>query len=337
MLRQLSLSCCAAAVLWLPSYAAELAHGDWAIQCDNVKRCEAVGYGPERETERWIALKIVREAGPGTRLDASLIVIGSGPLQQTPLTVTIGERTLDGIRSNTPIAPGALQELLALMLDAQEGAVSDGRERWSMPMSGMKAVLLRTDEVQGRLGTPGALVQRGGRPEATVPPAPPLPVLRAAPRARRLDNARIEAALLAAINRREPRQDDDWTGRHSLFRLHDGRLLFVREAGRGASLSSYDVWLADARPPHVPRRLRLPLLGQETTIDLIDAHFDGTVLDSSGGVRSQADCGSATRWLWTGKGFALLALHRTENCRGLGDAIEHRQWVARTIPIKTTP
>ena len=66
---------------------------------------------------------------------------------------------------------------------------------------------------------------------------------------------------------------------------------------------------------------------------LVNADFDGQVLSSYSG-RTLADCGHATRWLWTGDKFELLALSHADHCRGMLDLIDHRKWVARKVPFR---
>ncbi|RYD40495.1 MAG: DUF1176 domain-containing protein, partial [Verrucomicrobiaceae bacterium] len=47
-------------------------------------------------------------------------------------------------------------------------------KHWTLSLSGLNAVLLKMDEAQDRIGTPGALVRRGNKPESSVlAPVPP--------------------------------------------------------------------------------------------------------------------------------------------------------------------
>ena len=67
-------------------------------------------------------------------------------------------------------------------------------------VAGASAVLLKMDEVQGRVGTPGALVRRGAKPESSVMAPVPAPVVKAVvPVATRKADAALAKPLLAAL------------------------------------------------------------------------------------------------------------------------------------------
>ena len=52
----------------------------------------------------------------------------------------------------------------------------DGAAPAASSSTGASAVLLKMDEYQGRIGTPGALVRKGTKAEAAVPMPTPVPV-----------------------------------------------------------------------------------------------------------------------------------------------------------------
>ncbi len=315
-----------AAALLAPLFCAAQEYEDWTVQCDNVNHCEAVGYGQDSETAGWIAFQVMRDAGPATPVRASFILAEGGPETPAAITITVDRYRPVAIRANEPIPREAAHELLHRMIDGKAGQAGDGRRQWTLPLAGMKAALLRMDALQGRIGTPGALVRRGGRPETAVPPAPAMPVLRAVPPARSIDDPKLKAALLAEISP----GDEGETGFHGLYRLADGRLLYLLELDRGPMDSFHEIWLANGQPPYRPRELQPPTNGLPADA-LINADFDGQVLESSIG-RGFAGCLHSTKWLWTGDGFELLMMNHADHCRGMPGLIEHRKWVARKVP-----
>jgi hypothetical protein len=314
-----------AAALSAPFLCAAQAYDDWTVQCDNVNHCEAVGYGSDRETARWIAVQLVRDAGPATAVKAKVVLAEDGPEKPAAIAITVDEFRSVPIRANQPIPQAAVHQLLDRMIEGRAGQASDGQQQWALPLAGMKAALLRMDALQGRIGTPGALVRRGTRPEAAVPPARAMPVLRAAPRAEVLDDPEIVAALLAETGP----SHDGWADGHSLHRLATGLLLFLRETARGSSSRFYDVWIANARRPYQPRRLSLPNIGPAEDT-LVNANFDGQVLSTWDG-RFLYEFRDATEWLWTGARFELLTVIRADNCYGMLHMIDNRKWVARRV------
>ncbi|GGY15126.1 DUF1176 domain-containing protein [Pseudoduganella dura] len=314
-----------AVALLAPLFCAAQEYEDWIVQCDNINHCEAVGYGQDSETAQWIAFQVMRDAGPATAVSAKFILAEDGPEKPAAITMTVDGYRPVPIQANGPIPHEAAHELLDRMIDGKAGQASDGRQRWTLPLAGMKAALLRMDALQGRIGTPGALVRRGSRPETSVPPAPAMPVLRAAPRAQSIHDRKIKAALLAEIH---PGEED--TGFHGLYRLADGRLLYLLELGRGPMDSFHEIWLANGQPPYRPRELQPPTNGLPADA-LINADFDGQVLESNIG-RGFAGCLHSTKWLWTGDSFELLMMNHADHCRGMLGLIEHRKWVARKVP-----
>ncbi|GGX94670.1 DUF1176 domain-containing protein [Massilia dura] len=315
-----------AAALFAPLVCAAQEYRSWNVQCDNVNRCEAVGYGPDRETARQIAVQLVREAGPDTAVMVKVILTGDGPREPDAVTITVGRHRPIPVRANRPMPREAARELLDMMIDGRTGRASDGAQQLTLPLDGMKAALLRMDAVQGRIGTPGALVRRGRRPEASVPPAPAMPVLHAAPRAQRVED--IE--LIKAVSAEAGLDAAEGIDKHSLYRFADDRLLLLFESARGSYRSFFEAWLANGRPPYQPRRLSLPNIGPEEGF-LESASFNGQVLESyyRG---TYSDCLETIEWLWTGNKFELLTMYRADSCRGMTGLIEHRKWVARKAP-----
>ena len=85
------------------------------------------------------------------------------------------------------IGDNATGELTAVQTAALLGALAKNArlswsakgKSWTVSTKGANAVLLKMDEFQGRLGTPGALVRKGTKSEATVLPALPAPEITA--------------------------------------------------------------------------------------------------------------------------------------------------------------
>ncbi|MBB3219809.1 DUF1176 domain-containing protein [Pseudoduganella umbonata] len=315
-----------AAALSAPLLCAAQAYEDWTVQCDNVNHCEAVGYGPDRDTAQWIAVQLVRDAGPATPVTVRIIVAGDGPGEPVDITITVDNSPPVRVRANQPIPKEAAHKLLGRMIDGRAGVLDDGAQQWALPLAGTKAALLRMDALQGRLETPGALVRRGGRPEAAVPAAPAMPALRAAPSADEIHDREIEAALLAELGPSE----EGWGGHLGLYRLSNGQILVLLESDRGPTSSYYEAWLANGKPPYQPRRIDLPTNGLASD-GLANADFDGQVLGSYSG-RTLSDCFHVSKWLWTGSRFELLAMHHADHCRGMLASIDNRKWVARKAP-----
>lgn len=111
---------------------------DWEVACDNTRRCEAAGFQSEDgETESApAALWLGRDAGAAAAaLEARLMVVTPDDKDAGPLTITAGQ----------------------------------------LALAGLKAVLLKMDDLQGRVGTVTAPVKPGTRPAGAVLPPLAMP------------------------------------------------------------------------------------------------------------------------------------------------------------------
>ena len=307
---------------------------DWAVACDNTRHCEATGFQAETADEP-VQLWLARDAGPGTPVRARLAAESeAGPLRlRLPGFATGPAGKDDGL----PAADVAA--FLARALDASEAEVTDGKKRFVLSLAGLKAALLKMDEVQGRLGSVDALVRKGPQPAARVPAALPVPVLRrvALPKAQPGD-----AALLPAILR-AVRQRDCWNDMPDadgpatqIMRVSATQVVVMRECLRGAYQGSSALWLASDKPPYAPRRLPLPLPGQPTggadDMATMPTLADGELSSWAKG-RGVGDCGETATWAWNGRGFSLAEAAEAPLCRGFaGGGFALRTWVTRRAP-----
>src|SRR5690606_16927615 len=141
------------------------------------------------------------EAGPSTPVQVELQV-SSENASPAELQIAVGGFSLPGLRGDTPQVPaGQVPGLLQELLKNEEASVSAGKQRWTLSLAGATAVLLKMDEAQGRIGTPGALVRRGTRPESSVLPALPAPVVKGVkPRPTRKEDALLAKPLVEALD-----------------------------------------------------------------------------------------------------------------------------------------
>jgi hypothetical protein len=190
---------------------------DWEIVCDNTLACRMVGYCAEKnkhDKSGCASVLLTRAAGPNAPLAGEAALLTDQDDEQAdwpPLTLQINgasQGRLDKEKARGygmyGLTPAQTQALLAA-LQAHETVVF-ASDTLSFPLSGKgaDAIFQKADATQGRVGTPGALAQKGERPEAEVFPLRPVPVIQAkkviiAP-ARALSAAEV-AALKPALLR----------------------------------------------------------------------------------------------------------------------------------------
>ena len=233
------------------------------------------------------------------------------------MTLTIDGRTLGALAVREGLAtfaPPQRDELLAALRRDSDIALGAGERRWMLSDSGASAVMLKMDEFQGRLDTPGALVRKGQRDEAQVPSPKPAPRVRRValpeptPEERKLAT---DPAFVRAINKAMTRDDCEGFTAGSeeapltVRRLDGNRRLASALCWRAAYNEGYGFWIVDARPPHAATVVTI--LGWEE----LD---NGQVTGAHKG-RGLGDCWSHDAWTWNGKAFIHTASHTTGLCK----------------------
>lgn len=302
-------------------------HKDWALQCDNTRTCRAVGYQAETGDSEPVSILLTREAGPDTPVQVELQV-STEKASPAALQITVGKFSLTGLAGDMPHVPAVqVPRLLQELLKNDEATVSAGKDRWTLSLAGASAVLLKMDEAQGRVGTPGALVRRGTRPESSVLPPLPAPTVKAVkPLAPRKGDAALAQPLVAALDRAST--EGQCNGENAfdpanvqVHRLTERKVLLSVPCGMGAYNFSSLLWIANDRPPYQP----------EFLAD-VDGDFDpatGAVHSAMKG-RGIGDCWHVREWQFDGRAFVRTREAGDSMCRGFaGGAWQLPTYVTR--------
>ncbi|MGO2213407.1 DUF1176 domain-containing protein [Psychrobacter alimentarius] len=184
-------------VLPLTSISAHAAYGtpyegwgfvqdDWQVVCDNTLTCRAAGYADESQldTPASILLTVLPKlALPTARVQFTL--------ESSEDSFDHAELWLNGKNYGT-LQPAAKDSLIydlsakqtqALINHARVATKIEIRaddKQWYISDKGMSAVLLKLDDVQGRVGTPIALVGKNNRNRQTPKAALPIPTIKKA-------------------------------------------------------------------------------------------------------------------------------------------------------------
>ncbi|MGV3679920.1 MAG: DUF1176 domain-containing protein [Acidovorax sp.] len=329
--------CVCLLALALPAQAADkepvrFTHKDWGLQCDNTRACSAVGYQPEAGDSGPVSIRLTREAGPGTPVLVDLQV-STEDVTPASLNLKVGKLSLSGLKGDIPRVPaGQVAALLQELQKNDEATVTAGKEQWVLSLAGASAVLLKMDEAQGRVGTPGALVRRGSKSESSVLAAVPAPVVNAVrPLPERKGDDALAKPLLAAIDLKEV--DDRCNGdppkpaEVQVHRLTERKVLLSIPCAMGAYNFGGLNWLANDRPPYQPQQL-----DAEGEFDAAD----GSIRSSMKG-RGIGDCWSMQEWHFDGKGFVLTGQSGDSMCRGFaGGAWQLPSYTAKVV-LPTNP
>lgn len=320
------------------AHAAEAApasfqHKDWDLQCDNTLACRAAGYQEEGEGLP-VSMLVTRAAGPNTPVKVQVIALTAESSPST-MELSVGRRVIGGLKGDPASVPAhQVPELLGQLLNAATATVRSGNRTWTLSLAGAKAVLLKMDEAQGRVGTPGAIVHRGDRSESSVPPPLPAPAIKAVkPLPSRPGDVALGRRIYSAFPASEQEAIRDRCNSGfvpaeegvEVFRLDDKTLLISVPCNMGAYNYSSLLWIANDRVPYKPRAVEA------------NGEFDAEtgIVRSSMRARGIGDCAETTDWQYDGQGFTLAAHGSRGMCRGFpGGAWSLPDYVTTTKPVK---
>ncbi|MFK3739308.1 DUF1176 domain-containing protein [Massilia sp. TN1-12] len=293
-------------------------HKDWELVCDNTRTCRAAGYHPETVPLR-ASILLTRRAGPNQPV-AVQIQLADDDRHPSPSTLqmAIDGRPLGAVRIDPDDNTGTLSDaqvkalLPALLKDAKLGWTGNGTT-WTISTAGATAVLLKMDDFQGRIDTSGALARKGSKPESSVLPALPTPVVRAAPVPSEgkpvTFTARQERELLPAL--RKTVHDDSCPSlsqpqRLGVHRLSNDKLLVSHPCWLAAYNTGDGYWVIDARPPYSP-----------VLVTTSGTDYDKGVIGSVQRGRGIGDCMGWWTWTWDGRTFSQTSQRTGGMCRDI--------------------
>ncbi len=230
--------------------------------------------------------------------------IDGRPLGPVALSDTTGELSAEQVAA-----------LLAVLPKSSTIEWRGGGQRWRLSDRGAAAVLLKMDDFQGRLGTPGALIRKGEDDEAGVLPPLPVPVVEAAPlapaRPRDVFFQSLHADAVLEVLRATGLEEDcpdlyEDGVELSVGRLTEERLLASTPCIGGAYNFSSVYWLIGNQPPYEPVLVTAEGEGDSDAGRVIFASFKG---------RGLGDCWSMDEWIWDGEAFVHSKSEMTGMCR----------------------
>lgn len=251
-------------------------HQEWDLACDNTGTCRAAGYSAEGATGLPVSVLVTRAAGPA-KPPAVQVMLGL-EYEEKPAFRTLPEKFSVELKVNgktygqVAIFRNSLMgELTAAQANAllaslgRQASIEFGRGRdiWRLSDKGAAAVLLKMDEYQGRIGTPGALLRKGTQPESSVPAASPAPIVTRAAYARpqpgdeRFIPANREAlrqALRATVkneNCGDLEADGEQAPDLNAQRLSATHMLVWTQCSTGHE-PNYGYWIVSHAPPFRP-------------------------------------------------------------------------------------
>ncbi|GAB2516124.1 DUF1176 domain-containing protein [Lysobacter humi (ex Lee et al. 2017)] len=290
--------------------------GEWIVACDVTGACEARGFVDDGG--EGLHARFRRDAGA----DAEPVL----DIESLPAS---GGEIFVGTRRWRPTRSGALDwrsrdaqadeprvrirgiDAVREFVVAAQAAESFRIAAETGTLVGFNAAMLFVDDVQGRVGTPGALA-RPGSSKARIPAPKPLP---AAPAAGRVREITGEAARRYTSAIAIPADTCDPALRHESSQLYDiggGEVLALILCWRGPYQAASALYRGPGARPSAARPVLLPfpagLSGPDEDGHVLFADFEPATarLSSFGKGRGIGDYGEAATWIFDGREFRLV-------------------------------
>ncbi|WP_043972624.1 MULTISPECIES: DUF1176 domain-containing protein [Acinetobacter] len=338
---QKMLLACYLAVLSSSAFAQDIKglafyHEDWEIYCSNTGTCRAAGYYQVYSDDEPASLLLTRQAGARQPVQVEFalsrfqeVSMPAEKLKNIHFYVNgkdLGQVVLEE-GTDFPVM-GKLSANQAKALSQQPKKTTkivfkNTNLQWQISDTGMAAVLLKMDDFQKRIGTVGALIQKGKADESNVLAAQPKLIVKhiktsSKPYLTLRPSDKRYAALYQNLmeNQPVPKKEEFCRGAYNgkqtapqaidLYKLTNKKVLAATLCWQGAYNEGYGAWVLDES-----------LANQATFVTEHSTDFHAGILSSAQKGRGFGDCWSSDEWVWDGQQFVHTKDRWTGMCRSL--------------------
>lgn len=304
---------------------------DWIAGCDNGLLCQASAMMPESDTS--ITLTVRRgpegDAAPEVWLRSLDDDIADLKADGRKLGLHLSKNTDDAF----VVAPSDAVTLLDRVRSAKsvEALNAENKPIGNVLVDGATAALLYIDDQQHRLGTRGALVRRGDKPDSSVPSPPALPV-RTTIKGSSKPPAKLSPAFIAKVRKDNDcaeEKDPNLVDQDRLDATHTFAMITLLCQSGAYNYLSANYVIADGGAPQEAK------FDDDTSSEDGDLHYNlGWVpeerrLNAGMKGRGIGDCGARQQYVWDGSQFRVVKIEEMGECRGVIDFIS--VWRARVV------
>lgn len=332
---------------------------DWQVVCDNTLTCRAAGYTKEEYLDHPASILLVAEPKKAlpkayvtvlTSDEESASVSGDNP---STVELWLNDKSYGAIRDDQLNAEQTKQIIRHARINTKI-ELRGGNASWIISDKGMSAVLLKLDEVQGRVGTSLALVSQDSANKQTPKSAKAKPIVRKSDDYLAQDKKQLDAKKLAYFQANINKWIDidavqfvgsaDKTGDCELINPSSEAAINIAEYAasslgwdfipinanytlashlcwRGAYNIGVGYWTINNANPSKPQFITSS--GTE--------YYDGEI-SAIHRDRGIGDCWNSKTWVWDGKRFAMTEDSSSGMCRGfVGGAWDLPTYVSEVI------
>ena len=304
---------------------------DWIVGCDNGLLCQASAMMPETDTS--ITVTVRRSPEPDASPQVWMRSVDTDIADVVADGHKLGLHLTKNADDAFVVAPPDALKFLDTLRSANkvEGFDPKGKLVGDILVNGATAALLYIDDRQHRLGTRGALVRRGDRPDSSIPAPPALPV-RVAVAGSSRPAPKLSAAFVAKVRKDNDCPDEKDPNLVNVDRVDSSHsfatITLICQSGAYNYLSANYV-IADGG---APRPAKFDDDNSKEDGDLhYNLYWDAKThrLDAGMKGRGIGDCGGMQHYVWDGSEFRLVAVEEMTECRGVIDFIS--VWRAKVV------
>lgn len=307
----------------------------WSVACDNTLSCTAVGVdegglspfvvikrdgGPDGTARIWVGIAEVDPPLEDKVTTFEAVAKGGPHLARATLTEVKDDEYEGAVMGEIGDPQRAIGFIRALKDAASLELRTSDRSLGEVSLAGSSAALRFMDDRQHRAHTVTALVAAGLAPESFVPPAPPMPHVKAAPS---IGQDGLADELPAPIAARKEVKDCGSALATSVKFAFSAKLgpnlyLWGAPCDQGAYNYGFSLYLADR-----DGRGAKPIPFPEFNDELFNPSFDGATmtLEAFFKGRGLGDCGEEAQWVWDGHAFQPLKRMSLSHCGGVPQSL----------------
>ncbi len=296
-------------------------HKDWDLICDNTLTCRAAGYSTD-DTDPAATVLLTRLAGQSTPV-INRVMLADYDGEAAAKNPGIPQLLIDN-RSQGELTPAdgdswemnAKQYAAFMQALRRDSHISfqDNIADFLFSGAGSSAVLLKMDDVQGRIDTPSAIIKKGNKPESGVKQPVPVPVIvKAAVRDKESremtaqEAATIKPALIKLLATGDEEQGCDEEQLKNAWR--------IAALNEKQSLVSASCWFGAYQGANVYFVISNDMAEQPVMVSDSANYYSNGELSSSMKGRGLGDCWSREESVWDGQRFVQSNVSDTGRCR----------------------
>ena len=352
-----SLSLPALAGYGTPSEGWGFVQDDWQVVCDNTRICRVAGYSSDASIDK--PASVLFTVSPKVALPEAQIQLAS-KASKDKAELWLNNKnygTLQPAESDAALYDLSAKQTQAIIDKARitnKIEIRAGNNRWRISDKGISSVLLKLDDVQGRVGTSMALISKDQRNQQTPKAALPIPIINKA----FAYSAKDSNALAPSKLKYFQQNINKWVDIDSKQLIGSGNTMgdcelvnpkteeYQRMSEYGSTMLGWDFipvdkahtlathlcwsgpynsstgyWLINNDKPSNP--MLITTAGNE---------YDAGDIRAANKDRGIGDCWNSATWTWNGKAFVKSAEASTGLCRGFaGGAWDLPTYVSKVI------